>query len=181
MTGVHTIWFKHLESQSLLGNPDTFLFSGGLFLEPLNPSSITTNFLRVSSIDDSSELHYPICRPSRSIFRREKKSVRAGFGGKFLCLSLSVKKSTGVVGSSSECLLSNGDESSKVEESSDGNGDLRKRNIGLRGRGAVNTSKHLWAGAVAAMVSRLVFFYRITVIDFFIVVFSFRKYLIYCT
>ncbi|XP_055836090.1 probable mitochondrial adenine nucleotide transporter BTL3 [Solanum dulcamara] len=154
MTGVHTIWFKHLESQTLLENPDTILFSGGLFLDPLIPSSITTNFLKISSIDDSSELHFPISRRSRPIFRREKKSVRAGFGGKFLCLSLSVKKSTGVVGNSSECLLSNGDESLKVEETS--NGDERKRNIGLRGRGAVNTSKHLWAGAVAAMVSRTV-------------------------
>lgn len=176
MTGVHTIWFKHLESQTLVENPDTILFSGGLFLDPLIPSSITTNFLKISSIDDSSELHSPISRRSRPIFRREKKSVRADFGGKFLCLSLSVKKSTGVVGNSSECLWSNGDESLKVEETSDGNGDARKRNIGLRGRGAVNTSKHLWAGAVAAMVSRLVLFSCTSLIDFFTVVFPFRKY-----
>ncbi|KAK4348957.1 hypothetical protein RND71_031712 [Anisodus tanguticus] len=144
MTGLHTIWFKHLESQ----NPDTILIFGGLFLDPLIPSSITTtttNFLKLSSIDDSTEIHSPICR-RKPIFRREK-SVRAGFGGKFLCLSLSAKKNT----NSSECLLSNGDESSKVEPS-----DGRKRNIGLRGRGAVNTTKHLWAGAVAAMVSRTV-------------------------
>ncbi|XP_060198875.1 probable mitochondrial adenine nucleotide transporter BTL3 [Lycium barbarum] len=141
MTGLHTIWFKHLESQNLIDNPDTILFSGGLFLDPLIPSSITTtttNYLKISSIDDSNELHSPICR------RRPKKSVRAGFGGNFLCLSLSAKKNT----NSSECLLNNGDVSSKVEPS--------KRIIGLRGRGAVNTTKHLWAGAVAAMVSRTV-------------------------
>ncbi|MCD9639101.1 hypothetical protein HAX54_023404 [Datura stramonium] len=156
MPGLHTIWLKHLESQTLVENPDEILFSGGLFLDPLIPSSVTTtttNFLKISSIDDSSELHSPICR-RRPIFRREK-SVPAGFGGKFLCLSLSFKKNTGVSGNSSECLLSNGYESSKVELS-DVTGDARKRNIGLRGRGAVNTSKHLWAGAVAAMVSRTV-------------------------
>ncbi|KAM3305411.1 putative mitochondrial adenine nucleotide transporter BTL3 [Capsicum chinense] len=145
MTGLHNIWFKHLESQTIVENPDTILFSGGLFLDPLIPSSITTtNFLKVSSIDDSSELHSPICR------HRRRRPIRVNFGGKFLCLSLSVKKNT------SECLLSNGDESSKVKENSEGNGDVRKRNIGLRRRGAVNTSKHLWAGAVAAMVSRTV-------------------------
>ncbi|KAJ8541385.1 hypothetical protein K7X08_002201 [Anisodus acutangulus] len=149
MTGLHTIGFKHLESQNIIENPDTILFTGGLFLDPLIPSSITTNVLKISSIDDSSEIHSPICR-RRPIFRREK-SVRVGLGAKFLCLSLSAKKNT----NSSECLLSNGDESSKVEPS-DGNGDGRKRNIGVRGRGAVNTTKHLWAGAVAAMVSRTV-------------------------
>ncbi|XP_016473888.1 putative mitochondrial adenine nucleotide transporter BTL3 [Nicotiana tabacum] len=159
MPGLHTL-FKHLEeSQTLIENPDTILFTGGLFLDPIIPSSITTtttNFLNVSSIDDSNELHSPI-RRRKPIFRREK-SVGAGFGGKFLCLSLSVKKNTCVVGNSSECLLSNnGDESSKVEEPSDGSGGGRKRNIGLRGRrGAVNTTKHLWAGAVAAMISRTV-------------------------
>ncbi|XP_019250875.1 PREDICTED: probable mitochondrial adenine nucleotide transporter BTL3 isoform X2 [Nicotiana attenuata] len=159
MPGLYTL-FKHLEeSQTLIENPDTILFTGGLFLDPLIPSSITTsttNFLNGSSIDDSNELHSPI-RRRRPIFRREK-SVGAGFGGKFLCLSLSVKKNTGVVGNSSECLLSNnGDESSKVEEPSDGSGGGRKRSIGLPGRrGAVNTTKHLWAGAVAAMVSRTV-------------------------
>ncbi|XP_009762723.1 putative mitochondrial adenine nucleotide transporter BTL3 isoform X2 [Nicotiana tabacum] len=160
MPGLHAL-FKHLEgSQTLIENPDTILFTGGLFLDPLIPSSITTttttNFLNGSSIDDSNELHSPI-RRRRPIFRREK-SVGAGFVGKFLCLSLSVKKNTGVVANSSECLLSNnGDESSKVEEPSDGSGGGRKRNIGLRGRrGAVNTTKHLWAGAVAAMVSRTV-------------------------
>lgn len=156
MTGVHTIWFKHLETLTLVENPDTILFSGGLFIEPLIPSSITSSFLKISSIDDSSELHSPISRRSGPIFRREKKSVRAGIGGNFLCLSLSLKKNTDVVGNSSECLLSNGDESPKVEESSVGDGVVKKRNIGLRGRGAMNTSKHLWAGAVAAMVSRTV-------------------------
>lgn len=169
MPGLHTL-FKHLEeSQTLIENPDTILFTGGLFLDPLIPSSITTtttNFLNVSSIDDSNELHSPI-RRRKPIFRREK-SVGAGFGGKFLCLSLSVKKNTCVVGNSSECLLSNnGDESSKVEEPSDGSGGGRKRNIGLRGRrGAVNTTKHLWAGAVAAMVSRFVLFSYRSVINF---------------
>ncbi|CAN4122274.1 unnamed protein product [Withania somnifera] len=145
MTGFHTSCFKHLESQGLLENPDsTILFTGGLFLDPLFPSSIiTSNFLKISSIDDAFELH-------STPVRRVRRPSPASFGGKFLCLSLSAKKNNGVVGSSSECLLSNGDEISKAEEPSE------KRSIGLRRRDAVNTSKHLWAGAVAAMVSRTV-------------------------
>ncbi|XP_075495139.1 putative mitochondrial adenine nucleotide transporter BTL3 [Primulina tabacum] len=59
----------------------------------------------------------------------------------FLCLSLSVNRKDGVVSIVSE--------SSPLATDSGENAQLR-----LRGRGAVNTTKHLWAGAVAAMVSR---------------------------
>ena len=39
------------------------------------------------------------------------------------------------------------------------NGEGKKRIVRLRGkRGAINTTKHLWAGAVAAMVSRSLLF-----------------------
>ncbi|XP_073315250.1 probable mitochondrial adenine nucleotide transporter BTL3 [Primulina huaijiensis] len=59
----------------------------------------------------------------------------------FLCLSLSVNRKDGVISIVSE--------SSPFATDSGENAQLR-----LRGRGAVNTTKHLWAGAVAAMVSR---------------------------
>lgn len=59
----------------------------------------------------------------------------------FLCLSLSVNRKDGVV--------SNVTESAPLATDSGETTQLR-----LRGRGAVNTTKHLWAGAVAAMVSR---------------------------
>lgn len=55
---------------------------------------------------------------------------------RFLCLSLSVNRKDGVVGIVTD---TNSGENTQLK---------------LRGRGAVNTTKHLWAGAVAAMVSR---------------------------
>lgn len=76
--------------------------------------------------------------------------------GEFLCLSLSVKGKGGAISSSS------------AESSAEsGGGREGKEAVGaaaaklengvrgrLKGRGAMNTTKHLCAGAVAAMVSR---------------------------
>lgn len=42
-----------------------------------------------------------------------------------------------------------GSEEALVEEG-------KEEKVRLRGRGAMNTTKHLWAGAIAAMVSRSV-------------------------
>lgn len=43
----------------------------------------------------------------------------------------------------------------------------KRQNVSLRGRGAMNTTKHLWSGAVAAMVSRFVilFYYLIFMVE----------------
>lgn len=56
--------------------------------------------------------------------------------GEFLCLSLSVKGGNGVISHSAE----------------------KRVKIRSSGSRAVNTTKHLWAGAVAAMVSRSILF-----------------------
>lgn len=76
--------------------------------------------------------------------------LRAVAGGGFLSVSL---KSDGVVRDSKGCLVQNGDEGSEeavVEET-------RTEKVGIRGGRAMNTTKHLWAGAIAAMVSRSAF------------------------
>lgn len=43
----------------------------------------------------------------------------------------------------------------------------KRQNVRLRGRGAMNTTKHLWSGAVAAMVTRFVilFYYSIFMVE----------------
>ena len=61
-------------------------------------------------------------------------------------------RSDGVVRESKGCLVQNGDEGSEeavVQEE-------KREKVGLRRGGAMNTTKHLWAGAIAAMVSRFV-------------------------
>lgn len=68
-------------------------------------------------------------------------------GGGFLSVSL---RSDGVVRESKGFLVQNGDEGSEeavVQEE-------KRETVGLRRGRAMNTTKHLWAGAIAAMVSR---------------------------
>lgn len=78
-------------------------------------------------------------------------SARGGFGnGVFLSVSLSVKGNDGCALDSAKLLgNSNGEkvEGVEVEEKEKGK---------VMGSGALNTTKHLWSGAVAAMVSRTV-------------------------
>nr|GEV68291.1 hypothetical protein [Tanacetum cinerariifolium] len=65
-------------------------------------------------------------------------------GNGFLSVSLNVNGNDGNLGK-------------KLVAAGDGDGVVKKKKVGLRLRGkpaAVNTTKHLWAGAVAAMVSR---------------------------
>lgn len=55
----------------------------------------------------------------------------------------------GLVTEPKECLLQNGQKTK-----SNGEVAVAKRNVRVTRHGAVNTTKHLWAGAIAAMVSR---------------------------
>ncbi|POO03980.1 Mitochondrial carrier protein [Trema orientale] len=110
--------------------------SGGLFLEP----SVSTFLLRsVSSPEEpcpaSVGVSGPVCRP------------RAVAGGRFCSVSL---RSDGIVREAKRSLVQSGYEGSEgavVEET-------KKERIRVRGKAAMNTTKHLWAGAIAAMVSR---------------------------
>ncbi|CAI9763882.1 unnamed protein product [Fraxinus pennsylvanica] len=123
---------------------NSILCSGGLFLvDNKIPSSIINVFFidNYVPVKHSTELH------SRS-------SSVVGF--EFLCLSLSIKEKDGVIRNSSESLEQ---KSIKEARAVVGGGSTAVKagkvsKVGLRSRGAVNTTKHLWAGAVAAMVSR---------------------------
>ncbi|KAK6130661.1 hypothetical protein DH2020_035636 [Rehmannia glutinosa] len=107
---------------------NSIFYSGGLFLDTSTiPSSI------ISAISD--EVRFS----SFPVYSKRK-------GSGFLCLSLSIKGKDGVINNSAECVVgSGGNETAKAG---------KRVKVRLRGRGAVNTTKHLWAGAVAAMVSR---------------------------
>ncbi|GFP96873.1 probable mitochondrial adenine nucleotide transporter btl3 [Phtheirospermum japonicum] len=114
---------------ALPDNPRSSVFySGGLFLDTSTiPSSIVNTFsgeVRFNS--------YPVCP-------RRKRSD-------FLCLSLSTKGKDAVINNSSECAAASGEIGTLKAG--------KRLEVRLRGGGAVNTTKHLWAGAVAAMVSR---------------------------
>ncbi|PSS31638.1 Mitochondrial adenine nucleotide transporter like [Actinidia chinensis var. chinensis] len=114
---------------------------GGLFLENTVSSSIVDVFSTRSNFSSSVD---------SSSYRRGQVRVSAPVGVEFLCVSLSVKRGDELLGNSTKCLAQNGGKSSK--EAAVGGGNLT---VGLqRQRGAMNTTKHLWAGAVAAMVSR---------------------------
>ncbi|XP_061345933.1 probable mitochondrial adenine nucleotide transporter BTL3 [Gastrolobium bilobum] len=101
--------------------------SGGLFLEPEIPDCIVRYFsLRILATTASSE-----------------SNRRRVPGGCFMSVSLPSAKLV------AEPQLDGGDHK---ETTSDGV--VRPPKVRVRGGNAVNTTKHLWAGAIAAMVSR---------------------------
>lgn len=112
--------------------------SGGLFLDSSTiPSSIINEFCGGV-----------VCY-SRPLQSRRKR-------GEFLCLSLSVKGKGGAISSSS---AESSAESGEGREGKEAVGAAaaaaaKLENGRLKGRGAMNTTKHLCAGAMAAMVSR---------------------------
>ncbi|XP_024020440.1 probable mitochondrial adenine nucleotide transporter BTL2 [Morus notabilis] len=126
---------------SFFSSSSSFSINGGLILEPavsnnsflrwVSPAA-EQSFGKGSSVSSSSNL----CR---------FKAVGVG-GGRFLSVSLT---SDGIVRETKRCLVQNGYEDAVVEE-------RKKKNQKIRVRkgAAVNTTKHLWAGAIAAIVSR---------------------------
>ncbi|XVF36716.1 hypothetical protein REPUB_Repub19eG0082000 [Reevesia pubescens] len=116
----------------------TSLVPGGLFIDPNFPSS----FLEfISPFKDSSASKSPAFFARRQ--KREAVAVKDLF---FLSVSLS---NDGIVSEPKDFFLQNGVKNKSNEELA-----LPKRKVRVTRRGAVNTTKHLWAGAIAAMVSR---------------------------
>ncbi|KAK7351185.1 hypothetical protein VNO77_10442 [Canavalia gladiata] len=111
-------------------------FTGGLFLDPYFPDS----FVRLISF------RIPATASSESIPRRQRRRVPAAC---FLSVTLPSAK---FVTQPKASVLQNGDHVSDQEITSDGV--VQQRKVRVRGGNAVNTTKHLWAGAIAAMVSR---------------------------
>ncbi|KAB2617110.1 mitochondrial adenine nucleotide transporter BTL2 [Pyrus ussuriensis x Pyrus communis] len=127
-----------------MDDPSPALFiTGGLFLEPTIPNSLLNSVVSFKKNSPSSAV---VSGAGSSCWCRP----RAVAGGGFLSVSLN---SDGVVRESKGCLVQNGDESS--EETAPAVVTERKREkVGVRSRRAMNTTNHLWAGAIAAMVSR---------------------------
>ncbi|GMN45331.1 hypothetical protein TIFTF001_014522 [Ficus carica] len=122
-------------SDSSFSSSSSFFVNGGLFLEP----AVYNSFLRWVSPAEQSKgsVSSCVCR---------FKAV--GDGGRFLSVSL---RSDGVVREAKMCLVQNG-----YEGAEDAVAEERKKKEKIRVRKgvAVNTTKHLWSGAIAAMVSR---------------------------
>lgn len=127
------------------GDPDSspvVSANGGLFLDPDLPSS----FVRLISVGSNCSI---------GARRREKRVSRCEF------LSVSLRGGDGIVEEPGVALSQrNGGKNlgSKELVASENvvSAARNRRRLTVRGRGgaAVNTTKHLWAGAIAAMVSR---------------------------
>lgn len=74
----------------------------------------------------------------------------------FLSVSLSIKGNDGFVTETTEVLGQNNKKCSEETVAMEFK-EIKENKVSVRRGGAMNTTKHLWAGAVAAMVSRLVF------------------------
>ncbi|KAF7130014.1 hypothetical protein RHSIM_Rhsim10G0163200 [Rhododendron simsii] len=139
------LWLKELvASETQLCNESSLV--GGLFLEPAVPSSF------VSFVPKKS-------RSASFSCLRETSRRRVGGGG-FLSVSLAANRGgEGHFGESGEVWGENGEKSSCEDETvafeGVGKVEVEKVVVGRGGGGgALNTTKHLWAGAIAAMVSR---------------------------
>ncbi|XP_022132838.1 probable mitochondrial adenine nucleotide transporter BTL3 [Momordica charantia] len=156
MQGKHQCWFTHL----IKSDPSDAIFLGGLFLEDnLPPSFISLISSKCSSGSASfSPSHSRRKALNFQILCRRGRGISDGGGCGFLSVSLSANGSGEngeYIQDSDEYLGQNGNKGS-VEKAiqHDEEEEERDQKAVLGGSGAMNTTKHLWAGAVAAMVSR---------------------------
>lgn len=129
-------------------NPTSYSFSftgtgGGLFLEPTIPDS----FVRFISST------IPVTASSESNLHRRRRRVPVGC---FLSVSLPSSSSTLPV-DPKPYILQNGEHVSD-KETTTSDAVVRNKKVRSRERHAVNTTKHLWSGAISAMVSRYMLF-----------------------
>ncbi|KAH8508771.1 hypothetical protein H0E87_010780 [Populus deltoides] len=159
------IWPRNSQSQTpssidLTPSSSSSSTFGGIFLEPTVYSS-TVNFIshKCSSITISN----PISFYKHANFgglkrgRRSRGINEVVVSGVFLSVSL---RNDGLLQESKVCLVQNEDSKSLEEEDKVAEGgnivleSKENRKVKARGGFAMNTTKHLWAGAIAAMVSR---------------------------
>ncbi|KAG7590549.1 Mitochondrial substrate/solute carrier [Arabidopsis suecica] len=125
-------------SSSIDLSNEAFFSTGGLFLEPPGVSSSFFDSISSKCVSSDSEpVHFPG-------YLRNKTRLRSSKNLMFLSVSLSKDRSE------QQC---KNDLAQNDKFSGKDNG---KRRVigGVRRRGTMNTRKHLWAGAVAAMVSK---------------------------
>jgi hypothetical protein len=137
---------------------DSLPLLGGLFLDHLN---VPASFVRLISPESFSGSGSGSRSLRLEALRRGKR-----VGGEFLSVSLSIKRGdhgdSGYVRESGEVLGQNGNKSMEEEEEEEAAAAAFKeeekvRNVKAGGPYAMNVTKHLWAGAVSAMVSRFAF------------------------
>ncbi|XP_021757981.1 probable mitochondrial adenine nucleotide transporter BTL3 [Chenopodium quinoa] len=118
-----------------------YLFAGGLFLDPTIPPSFLNCISSPSSINNTISKS---CSRNSGVSIKGKRVVSVSFKGVFSSISLK------------DC--SNGFVNGGEEDLGIKNVVLEKEKVVSSGRGAaaMNSSKHFWAGAVAAMVARTV-------------------------
>ncbi|KAJ0025872.1 hypothetical protein Pint_08339 [Pistacia integerrima] len=138
----------HINSDSDSG----FFITGGLFLDP----TVSSSFLRLISSRISSISISPSCKHVVSGISRRKTRVAPAKSGLFLSVSL---RNDGLVPEPKGCLVHNEDKNSEEAAQIEANNVVieaneKKRKVRVRGGRAMNTTKHFWAGAIAAMVSR---------------------------
>ncbi|KAM7529278.1 hypothetical protein LguiB_032688 [Lonicera macranthoides] len=148
------LWLKGViasESVNLSSSDPICFVNGGLFLEPTVPPS----FISFVSLHNHSSSSVSCSRRRENApgaFRRGRRG-----GGGFMSVSFSIKGgSEGFVQESKE-ILGNEEKSSEEEEELVEYKGVSEKEEKVRlqgGEGAFNTAKHLWAGAVSAMVSR---------------------------
>jgi len=155
------VWFKdsiasEASEASVFREWNSISFvGGGLFLESAVPASFVSLISsRTCSIGVSSSISSSFSLTCRKPvifggFRREKRDSGVVCDD-FLSVSLSVNGNDGFVPESNGFLGENGDKSLEAVEFVED----KDQKVLLRGAGAMNATKHLWAGAVAAMVSR---------------------------
>lgn len=164
------VWLRDLisreQSHILVSDPDSVLLpNGGLFLESTVPSSfmhsisLSSSYTGVSSSFVFSSIH----RRKQVVLGVcwQERNVSGVFGGGFLSVSL---RNDGFSQEATGCFVQNGDKAS--EEAARLSGGIaivetgeKQDEVRAGGRAAMNTTKHLWAGAAAAMVSRYAFFF----------------------
>lgn len=133
----------------------TPLVPGGLFLDDALPPCF------VAVVPGKSDPFKNLAVSFRKRGNYGRVKARLGFGnGVFLSVSLSVKGNDGSVLDSAKLLVNNNGE--KVE----GIEVEEKEKGAVKGSGALNTARHLWSGAVAAMVSRSLYFSRLLLLFF---------------
>ncbi|KAL5076560.1 hypothetical protein RYX36_015544 [Vicia faba] len=130
------------QSLPIFFNPSSDFGAGGLFLEP----SIPDSFVRFIS------LRLPAVASSEPILHRRQRK-RGPPVGCFLSVSLPSSTTTLPV-DPKPYVLQNGEHVSHKETTA-ADGVVLPKKVRARERGAINnTTKHLWSGAISAMVSR---------------------------
>ncbi|RAL43960.1 hypothetical protein DM860_014097 [Cuscuta australis] len=126
---------------------------GGLFLEDSVPASFVSSITNRSSSASSSSTVSFAARCDRWRWIGAAEVCRRGGRGMFLSVSLTVKGENGE--DSSEILGPSGENGvAREAEAYRLTGEEEKPRVRSGGQRALNVTKHLWAGAVAAMVSR---------------------------